>query len=78
MQRRVAIARALAYPSDLLILDEPFAGLDEGLWTSIAALIASGSAVRPTVLVTHVREEAEAMDAHILRLDGPPLRIVGE
>lgn len=78
MQRRVAIARALAYPSDLLILDEPFAGLDEGLWTSIAALIASGSAVRPTVLVTHVREEAEAMGAHILRLDGPPLRIVGE
>lgn len=77
MQRRVAIARALAYPSDLLILDEPFAGLDEGLWTSIAALIASGSAVRPTVLVTHVREEAEAMGARILRLDGPPLRIVG-
>lgn len=76
MQRRVAIARALAFPSDILILDEPFAGLDEGLWTSIASLIAAGSSARPTVLVTHVREEAEVMNARILRLDGPPLRIV--
>lgn len=30
-QQRVAIARALAYPSPLLLMDEPFKGLDEAL-----------------------------------------------
>ena len=31
MQRRTSIARAFAYPSRLLLLDEPFNGLDEAL-----------------------------------------------
>ena len=30
-QQRVAIARALAFPSSLLLMDEPFKGLDEAL-----------------------------------------------
>ena len=74
MQRRVAIARALAYPADLLLLDEPFSGLDEALWSGLARRIAVRSENRLTVLVTHIREEAETMNARILRLEGPPLR----
>ncbi|HIW73618.1 MAG TPA: ATP-binding cassette domain-containing protein [Firmicutes bacterium] len=74
MQRRVAIARALAFPAGLLLLDEPFSGLDEALWRELARLIARERAERPTVLVTHIREEAEAMGAALLPLAGPPLR----
>ena len=29
MRRRVCLARACLFPSDLLILDEPFSGLDD-------------------------------------------------
>ncbi len=31
MKQRAAIARAFAYPSDLLLMDEPFKGLDPKL-----------------------------------------------
>ncbi|HRA75769.1 MAG TPA: ATP-binding cassette domain-containing protein [Propionicimonas sp.] len=76
MARRVAIARALAAPSDLLLLDEPFAGLDEPTWQDAARRIAAVGAHRLTVLVTHVPDHAAALGAAIVRLDGPPLRVV--
>lgn len=53
-QRRVMIARALTTDADLLIMDEPTAGVDAGeqarLATHMAALHARGAAV---VLITH-------------------------
>lgn len=62
MRRRVAIARALAADHDLLLLDEPFTGLDEPAWRQAAQLIAEVSAGRPVVLVTHLSAHAEALD----------------
>ena len=38
MQRRTALARAFSYPCELLILDEPFKGLDTKLKTDIIDL----------------------------------------
>jgi len=67
MQRRVALARAMAFGGDVLLLDEPFKGLDEALRDRIAGRIRD---VFPlTVLAVHDPEEAALMGAQILRLD---------
>ena len=67
MQRRVALARAMAFGGDILILDEPFKGLDEALRERIAGLIRD---VFPlTILSVHDKAEAELMGAAIIQLD---------
>jgi NitT/TauT family transport system ATP-binding protein len=76
MKRRVAIARALAAEHDLLLLDEPFAGLDEPAWRVAAERIAAVGDATLTVLVTHLPDQAEAMGATVIRLQGGPLRVL--
>ena len=67
MQRRAALARAMAFGGDVLLLDEPFKGLDEALRDRIASRIKDQFPL--TVLSIHDQEEAELMGASILRLD---------
>lgn len=74
MKRRVAIARALAANGDVLLLDEPFTGLDDGLRRELAQAITKQYADRLVVLVTHIEEEAAWMGADILRLPPAPLK----
>lgn len=75
MQRRVAMARALAAKSDILLLDEPFNGVDEETKKLLYPLILEAAENKPVILVTHHRQEAEALGAKILELTGPPLKI---
>lgn len=59
MKRRVAIARALAFGGDMLLLDEPFNGLDaEAKSVAARAILANG---RPVVVITHNRDEAKLL-----------------
>lgn len=72
-QRRVALARALAVKSDVLLLDEPFNGLDEDTWQNVVPLVQTYAEQKPVVLVTHIWEQAEALNADRILLKGTPL-----
>ena len=66
MKRRVAIARALAYGGDVLLLDEPFNGLDDALRERVAVHIRDAAPL--TVLVTHDQAEAALLGAQTMEL----------
>ena len=66
MAQRVNIARALACGSPLLLLDEPFQGVDEERKADILALLREYAADRTLLLATHDRAEAEALCSRIL------------
>ena len=68
MARRVALARALLYPSPLVLLDEPFKGLDAATRDRAVAFARPLLAGRTTLLVTHDEADVSAFDADVLRL----------
>ena len=70
MTRRVAIARALAYDFDILILDEPFTGIDEGRKKEIIDYIVEKSAEKTILLVSHDEDECSAVCQRKINISG--------
>lgn len=66
MQQRVALARALAMEGDLLVLDEPFKGLDGELRLKMLELVNRTHAA--ILLVTHDEEEAKTLGCRIIQM----------
>lgn len=62
MKRRVLVAQALVHKPEVVVLDEPTAGVDvelrQSLWAFIKQLHEEGSTI---VLTTHYLEEAESL-----------------
>ena len=70
MQQRVSLARALAAAPDLLVLDEPFKGMDEALRQRVTLLVSQAAQGCAILLATHSEEEAEALGCRILHYAG--------
>ena len=72
-RRRVHLARVMAVEPDILLLDEPFAGLDAEVRATLLedALSALRSDTRATLVVVHDRAEAWALaDRLLILIDG--------
>lgn len=70
MKRRLMIARALVHEPDLLILDEPTAGVDielrRSMWDFLTRINQEGKTI---ILTTHYLEEAESLCRNIAIID---------
>lgn len=70
MKRRLMIARALVHEPQVLILDEPTAGVDielrRSMWDFLREINASGITI---ILTTHYLEEAESLCRNIAIID---------
>jgi ABC-type nitrate/sulfonate/bicarbonate transport system ATPase subunit len=77
MKQRVSIGRAFAIQPDLLLLDEPFCGLDESLKQDMQELLDSLQKWHPCtkVMVTHDVNEAIKLSDRIVVLQGRPCQV---
>ena len=70
MKRRLMVAKALVNNPDLLILDEPTAGVDtelrRSLWEFLVEINNKGTTI---ILTTHYLEEAERLCKNISIID---------
>ena len=80
MQQRVSLARAFAYPSNFLILDEPFKGLDIKLKDGMINLFERLWNIdkRTVLFITHDVDEAIFMSDFIYVIKNRPAEIIGK
>jgi NitT/TauT family transport system ATP-binding protein len=78
MRQRVSIARAFAYPSEIILMDEPLKGLDIKLKLNLIRIFSRmwQADKRTVIFVTHDVDEALLLGNDIIVLSRPPAQIV--
>ena len=83
-RQRVGMAQALLHEPDILIMDEPTAGLDPNQIREVRGLIRQLSATKTVLLSTHILQEVEAVADHVIIIsegrivfDGTPSEMDG-
>jgi len=78
MAQRVSLARAFAYPSDILIMDEPFKGLDMKLKKEMILSFQKlwQESKRTVVFITHDIDEAILLSDKIFIIKNRPAEII--
>lgn len=68
MKRRVAIARALLGEGDVLLMDEPFKGLDAETKGEVIRAVQKWTEGKTVIFVTHDSGEVPEMKGEVLQL----------
>jgi ABC-2 type transport system ATP-binding protein len=70
MRQRAKLAGAIAHDPDLLVLDEPFVGLDPVARYELVALVRDWRRSRSLLVASHLLHEIEALDAGLVVILG--------
>lgn len=65
MKRRVEIVRAIMADSDIVVMDEPFAGLDDTTKNKVIGYIMDNIGDRILIISTHDLSDAEKLGANV-------------
>ncbi len=75
MKRRVAIGRAILFDAPVLLLDEPFQGLDRKTKQQVMQLVKQKMTGKIVLLITHEKEEAIFLGCDIIDFDRNAMEI---
>ena len=78
MRQRLSLARAFSYDSDMILMDEPFSGLDLKLRNTLTRYFLDlwNNDRRTVIFVTHDVDEAVQMGERIFILGSPPQGLI--
>lgn len=68
MARRVAVVRAVMYPSEIIMLDEPFKGLDDNTKKSVSKYLLKETKERTVIAVTHDLDDFKDFDYKLINI----------
>jgi len=69
MRRRVALVRALMARGDIIILDEPFKGLDDAVKMQVIEYLKTKTRGKTVIVITHDRTDAALLNADLITLE---------
>lgn len=68
MRRRVALVRAILSEYDVLLMDEPFKGLDEELKRQVINYVKENTKGKTLIIITHDKDEVTMLEAKLITM----------